>query len=379
LVYLGFTPVPSGTFFSSLSSGPFWMSLEHLMLLSFSDPDLLGWSDEHLEILDESPFDGVASAVTDPYDTGPIPRFEKFERTVDLLKKQRVKFWPWVFLNRMIGRGPGSRAHRGAPAADLFRRIKALDLENETGARDDFLGMWRLALRLARHMGSPGIVADFEAYNDYRAYDPHWVAKRRGEGVDRVVTLLKRLGSDLAQNATEEYPGAVIWQLFFDPYREPYSDGNRRLTRTTNYINLGLLERASKEGLDLKVIDGGETHLGYFNATLVQLESKITSHWELSKPWRERFRGRFALGGTIAPYADASKLTWWIRQAAGEDPVWKGARDFGQVFLRLFRSYSYVWIYAASAADFDPYDRASARSIYDVISSSRARLRKGCS
>ncbi len=44
----------------------------------------------------------------------------------------------------------------------------------------------------------------------------------------------------------------------------------------------------------------------------------------------------------------------------------KTIEDFGPLFKKLFGAYRYVWIYAAGAADFDPYNGAIA-SIYHKV------------
>jgi hypothetical protein len=61
------------------------------------------------------------------------------------------------------------------------------------------------------------------------------------------------------------------------------------------------------------------------------------------------------LAGTISPYHDYKLLSWWIKDAAGADPPLKTVEDFRPMFKTLFDAYDWVWIYAASAAQSEPY------------------------
>ena len=76
-----------------------------------------------------------------------------------------------------------------------------MDLDNETGARQDMMKQWRLAVRTARQWKSPGILWDPEAYNDYRTYDVSYLAKLRGESVDQVIEKCEKVGADLRRSS----------------------------------------------------------------------------------------------------------------------------------------------------------------------------------
>lgn len=345
------------------------VAVPYLLLVTFYTPRLSDLTAQHLTALRDAPFNGVASAVVTAYNTDPVPDISAFGEALNLCKQARVKVWPWVFMNRMIARHPEGRSHVGTrQAPEYFKRIKAMDLDNAAGARADFLRIWRLALRLARRLDAPGIVADFEAYNNYRAYSPVWVAEQRGETVDKVIQQLRQLGADLADIVAEEYPKAVIWQLFFDPYSTPYTapDG-RKVTRTCNYVNLGILDRAVEKGIPLTLIDGAETAVGYYQPSLERLKGRIDAHQAKARPFLDKYGERLQLAGTIAPYADCRRLDGWIRRAAGDNPPWKTAADFVPLFKELFARYRWMWIYAASAARFNPYDATAAGPIYEAL------------
>ena len=340
----------------------------YLMLVTFITPGLDKLGADHLKLLDASPFAGVAVKLMSAYDVGSVPNFQHFQAAIRLCRDHRIDVWPWVFLNRMIGRHPQGRFHSGAPTPEYFRRINVMDLDNETSARDDFLKIWRLALRIARELGAPGIVADFEAYNNYYAYDPRWVAEKRGETVEQVIEKLRRLGAELADIVAEEYPGATIVQLFFDPYATPYKgpDG-QPLTRTCNYINLGLLDRAVERNIDLVVVDGGETSVGYYNPSVERLRQKIAAREQQARKLLEKYHNRLVLGGTIAPYADARKITGWLKRAAGLNPPLKTAEDFVPLLRELFSAYRLVWIYGAGSSATDPFKPETIAPVYKAI------------
>ena len=347
----------------------------YLLLVSFANPHLAKWTAEQLSVFRNSPFDGVASAIESAYFTGSVPDISQFEQAIQLCKRAQVCVWPWVFLNRMIAVDPAGRSHSGGSGKEYFRRIKAMDLDDEVGARSDFIKLWRLALRLARQLDAPGIVADFEAYNNYLAYDPRWLAQRRGESVDEVIRKLRELGAELADVVAEEYPDAIIWQLFFDPYNKPYKtpDG-RSFTRSVNYINLGLLDRAKELGIRPVLIDGAEVALGYYQPSLEALRSSIARHKERTKPFLSKYEGLLELGATIAPYADYRLITGWIKKRSGDNPPWKKASDFKPLFRELLSSYRYVWIYAAGAAKFYPYNPTVAEPIFRALSQAREEI-----
>ncbi len=340
----------------------------YLMLVTFITPALGDLTAKHLRMLEASPFNGVAVKLASAYDASEVPGFEAFSSAVKLCRGRRVDVWPWVFLNRMIGRHPEGRFHSAAPAPEYFARINVMDLDNETGAREDFLKLWRLALRLARQIGAPGIVADFEAYNNYLAYNPVWVAESRGEPVERVIEKLRKLGADLADIVAEEYPGAMIVQLFFDPYVRPYKDADgQAYTRTCNYICLGMLDRAAEKDIDLVLVDGGETTVGYYNPSVARLREKIRRRAEQAGPLLKKYSGRFVLGGTIAPYADASKISGWLKRAAGAEPALKSAEDFVPLFRELFMAYKLVWVYVAGTSATNPFKPETIEPVYDSM------------
>ena len=114
-----------------------------------------------------SPYDGLAVAFVDAYETSPVPSLVTMRAQITSWKNSAGKdIWPWVYLNRMIGADP---SEEGNPLTKTpyFQRFQGLDLEGKTGAQNDFLENWRDALRLAKETRVPGIVCDLEFYNNY--------------------------------------------------------------------------------------------------------------------------------------------------------------------------------------------------------------------
>lgn len=335
----------------------------YLSLITFYTPALVNLDPEQqqqLRVLNDSAYAGVAMPLVGSYYTGPIPDFE------DLIPRMALAagtldldIWPWVALNRMIGSPKHSQGHPARPAAavEYFQRIPILDLDNETGARADFLKLFRIAARAARRWGSPGLVIDPEAYNNYLAYRVSYVAQQRGESVAQTIAKCEALGADMARIVEEEYPECIVWTLFTrldENFAKPGDSG--RIYTTPAYIIKGFLDYAQHHRVPCKCLCGGEVALGYYNRNPEALRAKIAQRdakmaWAL-QTWPEHL----FLAGTISPYHDHTLLTGWIKNSAGDDPELKTIEDFRSMFRTLFDAYDWVWVYAASAARAGPYD-----------------------
>ena len=137
--------------------------------------------------------------------------------------------------------------------------------------------------------------------------------------------------------------------------------------RSVAYIVEGLLDRSVERDIPLTVVDGGEIAVGYYNPSPEALRKRILRRAEVVRPLLEKYRGRYVLAGTIAPYADASKITGWLERRAGDNQPYKTLADFEPLFRILFSTYRFVWIYAASAAKFFPFRPDSAREYHPQI------------
>jgi hypothetical protein len=339
--------------------------LPYLLLVSFSTGQISDFSVEKMKAVDASPYDGVAVALTTPYDTDRHAE-EEVDRAIGLIRKNTEKqVWPWVYVNRIVGSSEdGQPLYATAGEKPEFRRIKGLDLENEAGALEDFYTLWRIALATARKLGSPGIVVDHEAYNNYRGYNVAYVARKQGIPEGDVIARLKAIGAKLADLTEAEYPGAIVWFLSTGLVNGDQS-GSYPL-RTVTYIAIGMLERARAVHARLKLVSGGESSLGYCHLSANELRETI----RLRDSKYEGFLSEYpnlALGGTIAPWADASARTeWMLKDKCGRSPL-RTAADFGPLYRELFGSYRYVWVYAAKVAPYNPYDAAVAAAYNNAL------------
>lgn len=344
-------------YFRSLQPG----KRSYLSLISFYSSTQ--WNAEDLSgltVLNDSAYAGVALPFWGGYDTDPIESWEellpKLQTVRDLLE---IDPWPWVFVNRFIGSPEDASGHasRNAPDPAYFERIPILDLDNETGARADMLAQWRLAVRAAKFWGSPGIVLDLEAYNNYPAYHVKYVAERRGESYAEVIRKVELVGEDLARIIEEEYPGCIVWTLFTRLEVADTLPGVEGVVHPVpGHISLGFLKYAQAHRLPSRMLCGGETTPGYYNPDPEALRRKIIDRDRAMAPYLERFPDHLFLAGTISPYHDLSINTGFMAAAEGEERSLRTLEDFAPMFETLFRAYDWNWIYASSAAKTMPYD-----------------------
>lgn len=330
----------------------------NLLLVSFSTPLLRDLSVRELDAINQSPYEGVAVELRGPADTSHRTELGLDSAVARIRAHTTKHVWPWIFVNRIIG-----TSHDGIPpetsssAKSGFGRIAGLDLWNESGALDDFYSQWSLALKTAKELGSPGIVVDHEAYNNYRSYNVDYVARKSGRSPSDVITQLEAVGARLADITNSEYPGAVLWFLSSGLVSSDQSGTSHR--RAGAYIALGMLERAKQTQAKWTLVAGGEQALNYCFLSLADLRATIGKRDNSFQTLVAQYP-RLAQGGTIAPWARASARSDWLRRDKCGRSELVTADDFVPLFRALFQRYRYVWIYAAKVAPYDPYDSASA-------------------
>ena len=251
--------------------------------------------------------------------------------------------WPWVFINRFCG-----YRHSAPRNKFWFQGIKGMDLYNETGALQDFYNIFQNALRVAKKMGSPGIVIDPELYNDYHCYNVAYVGEKQSKTSSEVVEALRAIGNTMADMVNQNHPNGTIW-LFFAPLHQeqPW---------TTTEIVIGMLNRAKNMGYNFKIVAGGSHTLGYCEPDLESLNSKIISRGKEFKTYLSEYPHILKLGGTIAPWPNENlKKGWLLKGACGSSNL-KGISDFAPLLGRLMRVYDYVWIYSDGATGYDPFN-----------------------
>ena len=122
----------------------------YLLLVSYMR--MATMNSDRLTLFDRSPYDGVAVAFSGPYDAGtPISAQEITKQIVAAKQSTKKDLWPWVYLNRMIGRDPGFNTTYGRDP--YFFKIHGADLENTTGAQDDFVAAMHCGAAKAHFFG----------------------------------------------------------------------------------------------------------------------------------------------------------------------------------------------------------------------------------
>jgi len=329
----------------------------YLLSVTFFTKPITEMAPETLRVINDSPYKGVALPIIDAYDADPVPTEQQLAQALDALDESCDKhLWPWIFANRFYGQAEVEHSHN-APQHDYFKRINAVDLDDEAGALTDFYKLWRLSLRLAKKRGAPGIVVDLEGYNDYRCYKVDYVAEKRGVDVEKVVAQLRRIGREMGRIVEEEYPDAVILSLMSRLHRSEgrLPSGEPRF-RTIDYMTLGLLDYLKEHQVPALVLDGGEIGgPGYYNPDVATLRKKIQRRRERMARWTKTYPDHLVLAGTIATWHDARLLGGWIKKAKDHANL-QTIDDFRPFLRTLLDAYPYLWIYAAGAAKYNPYD-----------------------
>ncbi|MBI5887855.1 MAG: hypothetical protein HZB82_03980 [Deltaproteobacteria bacterium] len=354
----------------------FSLALPYLLIVTFYSGEFNNFTARKVQTINESPYAGSAVALISAYDTDKHTEKE-FEGAVNLIKKISKKhIWPWVFFNRLVGFKEGKDGQSLGKISDkpYFKRIKGIDIYNEAGALEDFYNIWRISLKSAKRLGSPGIIIDPEPYNNYKDYQLSYLAKELGRPEEEVKQRLKAVGAELADIAEKEYPDATLWFLltgFANPTRKLNPFASEEYT-TVTYIIEGMLIRAKEKGLLIKIISGGESSLGYCHENYEAFQKRISGRNEKYGPLLSAYPN-LRLGGVIAPWADpAKRFDWMLKWRCGESEF-KDINDFKKPIELLLRSYDYVWLYGAGVAPFDPYDAGVAvpynKAIKDVMKS----------
>ncbi|MEW6359617.1 MAG: hypothetical protein AB1696_24990 [Planctomycetota bacterium] len=344
----------------------------YLMSVSFSVPRLEKWTAETVDQFHASPYDGVAVKIPDAYARTPAPKLEDLSPAVQLIKskaKPGRHVWPWIFLTRIIAPNP-EKSHQSASKKKVDVGFKGMDLDGLGGALEEYCNVWRLALRLAREFGAPGIVFDPEAYNDYSVDSLRYLSQTSGKPVDEVERLLRAIGTRMADIAAEEFPDAIIWSLFTQFQVDP------DLCTMPTILFDAMLMRAREKNIPLVLVDGGET-VGYAFINLDNLDRHHKLRALQVAPLMEKYGGRLVMGCTISPWADAKERTGWMAEwPSCVNSTFKTIADFEPVFVTLMRRYRHFWIYAASAAPYDPLKPESASRYNPTLLKARAEAKR---
>jgi hypothetical protein len=322
---------------------------------------------------DRSPYDGLAVSFVNAFDTSPVPSPALMEAQIARWKKSATKqIWPWVYLNRMIGANDAE----GNPLTKVayFQRFQGLDLDGKAGAQNDFLEIWRNALRLAKETGVPGIVCDLEFYNNYKAYDVAELARMTSMPRPDVLNALRQVGARMAEIAAAEYPSATLWFFFTGFTRPEYRmiEGQPYYLAAT-YIAEGLLDQIQRHHLPLRVLSGGEVGLGYCHIAVEDLRQAIEKRATDFAVLSQKYNGILELAGTMTLWSDRSaKKNWVARGACGTSSA-ATIEELIPYMELLFRSYRYNWLYGSPNGGYFAFQSASAPRIDAAIAKAKAR------
>lgn len=332
---------------------------------------LLDISEENVKTINNSPYDGVALSLEYPYDGLPVPDMNTFLTKAEKLREScKKQVWPRVYVNRILQMSEVLRERGVGKNNKYFDKIKLMDIYDEAGTLSDFYKMWRISLRTAKALNSPGISPDFEVYNVSNGYHVDMVARAQGKSEEEVVKRLQQIGSELADIVHEEYPKAVLWSLFTF-FTAPYtttSEGKKYYT-TVDYIFEGMLDRAKEKNYKFRFIDGGEVGIGYVFSSLDDLKDRIERRNKNIGWVMQKYPGYYFLGGTFTAWDDDTKITGWVRKHAGENPVFKNLSDFKPVITELFSAYDYIWSYVPTLIVYNPFVPDLARSYNEKLCS----------
>jgi hypothetical protein len=348
----------------------------YLLLVSFLTPVMDNPEIVKTRLLNNSPFQGVAVMLRDAYDTRQI-RYQDYSQSMRLIRREcRKDIWPWVFFNRFLGYEEGTESHpsiQGQRFAIPFKSIKGMDLFNEAGALGDFLHVWKTSLQVSKELGSPGIIVDPEAYNNYKSLRVEYVAEQTGKSAEEVRIRLEEIGKELADIVNDTHPGATIWLLSSSLGRthEASSSKNPPYRATCTYIIIGMLERSKEKGMQIQFVCGGQESLGYCHKTMADLNEKMKKREERLSPFLKKY-DNLHLSGTLAPWDKVeSKQGYFVQDSECRASEFKTIADFKPVLTTLFSTYNYNWMYAGSS-QWNPYDRVVSMKLLKKF---RAELR----
>jgi hypothetical protein len=335
--------------------------LPYLLLVTFATVPMKNFDVDKSKVLGMSPYHGIAVRLMYQYDTRLISPSDFTSHLASMKTQTDKHIWPWIFFNRFVGYDKESRASSKDSDHPYFRRIKTIDLQNKAGALEDFYSIWETSLILAKRFGSPGIVVDPEAYNNKNAHNFAYLVNRTGKTREEIQNLMRSIGSRLADIVNETYPEAVIWSLFTglgslspSPFPNPNND-----QEPFAYLFLGMLERCKKNNYRMTLISGGES-TGYCFKSLQDLKQTMERRQEAFKSYVASYHN-LKLAGTITPWDKLeSKTSWLVGYKRCFESELKDLDDFKPLISAMLNSYGYVWIYAAGASGYNPYDLTSA-------------------
>jgi hypothetical protein len=342
----------------------------YLMLINTAIARLL--KPEAIAEFDKSPYDGLAVAFHYNYDTAPVFSSEMMgNQLLDWKQITKKDLWPWVYINRMIGAGESFSNER--VDVPYFRKIRGIDLEDNAGARRDFLDIWRNALRIAKDTNAPGVVLDLEFYNYHKEYDIAEMSTQTGKSPAQILDLLQQLGARLADIAAEQQPDAVIWMPFTGFTHKDFKRiEGASYYPTPVYISTGLLDQIQRRNYRLKAISGGEGSLGYCHENLDQLRTAIRDRAATFAPVLKQYAGILELAGTLTLWDERSHKSGFVAEGDCGKASAANIDELAPYLAVLFKTYRYNWVYGSSDGNYFPFDSRYTKRFNVVISQAKS-------
>ena len=332
--------------------------------------------EEALAVFNEGALDGWGlKCGAGAYSIDPVQGVEERGEAIAFLKSRTNEgkhIWPVLFVTRILKPGKGIGSHP-PEARRKLAGIPGIDLENETGAREAFERDWRNGLRIAKALGSPGIMFDCEWYTNGDISVIEKLARMRGEDEATTIAKCEALGARLAGIIEESYPEAVvIW--FYTGLHEPEAQWT-----SIARIALGAVKRSKEIGSEQLHVDGGENGVGYLHRSLDALKARIHNRWIETRELLLAYPN-FQLGGVLAPYVDVKERVTWMRY--GEIGSERTADDFQGHFEALFTNYRYTWLYGTHMSDlgftgFNPWEAKHSAAMSGPLRRAKKSARYG--
>lgn len=320
-------------------------------------------NDAKLRQFDRSPYDAIAIAFLHAYDSSAAPSVAAMNAQLVQWKRSTGKdIWPWVYINRMIGKNPKEQnEHSDTP---YFQSMRGADLADKNGAKSDFLQIWQNSIEAARDSKMPGVFLDLEFYNNYAGYDVGQLAAQTGLKPNEVADNLQKLGVRMADIAAEQYPGGILWLAFTGLTHPGYKryDGVPYYPSPA-YIAIGLLDELMRRKTNMKVLAGGETSLAYCHDTLHAFDEAVTKRQSDMASMLERYATvPLELAGTMTVWSDRPKNKVCPNATANS------IEDLEPYIELMLNSYRYNWIWASAGdGNYDAFATASAPRFDTVI------------
>lgn len=348
-------------------------SSRELLFFSFSTPKYSEWAHHHFQVIDNTPFSGIAVPLIRAFETDTV-QFQDYRHVIALSHQITPKVWPLLFINRFIGSPESSSFNRRSGywnrrdfGNTQFAKIKLVDIDNRTGALGEFYHLLTVATQISSTAGSPGIFIDMETYNCRNSIKISDLTQAYQTSAREIIRKLTEIGYQMADIIHNSYPECtvVVYHAGFDwIYRKGIArkDAAYLLSRkqsdffhSTSYILLGMLERASSRQYEIRIVDGDIG--GYLYPNMEFCKKRILMDHLLANFCKERYPNHYFFGTTIAPYENYAALGKdnWMRKSLyafeknGELDI-KQIGDFEALLKYLLRCSEYTWVYGASAA-----------------------------